>query len=47
MHNEQGVNFLDAELGVALPIFCIHGNHDDPTSSSRAHLSALDLLQVS
>ena len=47
MHNGQGVNFLDAELGVALPIFCIHGNHDDPTSSSRAHLSALDLLQVS
>jgi double-strand break repair protein MRE11 len=30
---------------VAIPVFSIHGNHDDPTGES--HLCALDILQVS
>ena len=24
-------NYMDPSLGVSLPIFCIHGNHDDPS----------------
>lgn len=24
-------NYEDPNLNVALPVFCIHGNHDDPT----------------
>lgn len=35
-------NYEDPNLNVALPVFCIHGNHDDPTGPNQ--LSALDLL---
>eukprot|EP01086_Lenisia_limosa_P005993 TRINITY_DN2407_c0_g1_i2.p1 TRINITY_DN2407_c0_g1~~TRINITY_DN2407_c0_g1_i2.p1 ORF type:complete len:334 (+),score=12.75 TRINITY_DN2407_c0_g1_i2:70-1071(+) len=37
-------NYMDPSLGVSLPIFCIHGNHDDP-SGFGMH-SALDLLNA-
>jgi double-strand break repair protein MRE11 len=36
------VNFEDENVNVALPIFAIHGNHDDP--SGQENLSALDIL---
>ncbi|KAF9885866.1 meiotic recombination [Aspergillus nanangensis] len=39
------VNYEDMDINVAIPIFSIHGNHDDP--SGEGHLAALDLLQVS
>ncbi|RHZ48326.1 MRX complex nuclease subunit [Aspergillus thermomutatus] len=39
------VNYEDLDINVAIPIFSIHGNHDDP--SGEGHLAALDLLQVS
>ncbi|KAJ5083341.1 Double-strand break repair protein mus-23 [Penicillium angulare] len=39
------VNYEDLDMNVAIPIFSIHGNHDDP--SGEGHLAALDLLQVS
>ncbi|KAK2752884.1 meiotic recombination [Arachnomyces sp. PD_36] len=39
------VNYEDLDINVALPVFSIHGNHDDP--SGEGHLAALDLLQVS
>ncbi|KAJ5714547.1 uncharacterized protein N7483_011728 [Penicillium malachiteum] len=39
------VNFEDLDMNIAIPIFSIHGNHDDP--SGEGHLAALDLLQVS
>ncbi|KAI9844974.1 MAG: meiotic recombination [Sclerophora amabilis] len=39
------VNYEDPDINVAIPIFSIHGNHDDP--SGEGHLGALDLLQVS
>ena len=39
------VNYEDPNFNVELPIFVIHGNHDDPTGSGG--LSALDLLSVS
>lgn len=38
-------NYEDLDINVAIPIFSIHGNHDDP--SGEGHLAALDLLQVS
>ncbi|KAI9828127.1 MAG: meiotic recombination [Thelocarpon impressellum] len=39
------VNYEDPDINVALPVFSIHGNHDDP--SGEGHLCALDLLQIS
>ena len=43
------VNFEDEFYSVDLPIFSIHGNHDDPTreAGSTETLAALDLLAVS
>lgn len=38
------VNFEDPNLNVGLPIFTIHGNHDDPTGVDS--LSAVDLLST-
>jgi double-strand break repair protein MRE11 len=41
----QGVNFEDENFAVDLPIFSIHGNHDDPTRDGGTDmLAALDLL---
>ena len=37
-------NYEDPNLNVAIPVFMIHGNHDDPTGAQ--HLSAVDLLSV-
>lgn len=39
------VNYEDPDINVAIPVFSIHGNHDDPTGDG--HYCALDLLQVS
>lgn len=42
------VNYEDANLNVGIPIFSIHGNHDDPQGVGiDGALSALDLLSVS
>ncbi|KAI9362043.1 meiotic recombination 11 [Zopfochytrium polystomum] len=38
------VNYQDPNLNIALPLFSIHGNHDDP--SGDGDLCALDLLSV-
>ena len=39
------VNYEDPNLSVQLPIFIIHGNHDDPTREGTTEaLSALDIL---
>jgi double-strand break repair protein MRE11 len=37
-----GVNFQDPNINISLPIFSIHGNHDDPTGEG--NLCSLDLL---
>ncbi|PNS18912.1 DNA repair protein rad32 [Sphaceloma murrayae] len=37
-------NYEDENLNVAIPVFSIHGNHDDP--SGEGHYSALDILQM-
>ncbi|TAQ88623.1 hypothetical protein B7494_g3072 [Chlorociboria aeruginascens] len=39
------VNYEDPDINVAIPVFSIHGNHDDPTGDGA--FCALDLLQVS
>ncbi|KAI8644707.1 Metallo-dependent phosphatase-like protein [Parasitella parasitica] len=38
-------NYLDENFNVKMPVFSIHGNHDDP--SGVGNLCALNLLQVS
>jgi len=41
------VNYEDPHVAVALPVFSIHGNHDDPTREGGVDaLCALDLLSV-
>lgn len=39
------VNYEDPNLNVSIPVFSIHGNHDDP--SGYGLLSTLDLLAIS
>ncbi|KAI9488966.1 Metallo-dependent phosphatase-like protein [Zychaea mexicana] len=39
---QQGANVYDPNLNVSIPIFTIHGNHDDPVGNG--NLSAMDLL---
>jgi double-strand break repair protein MRE11 len=39
------VNYEDEDINVAIPVFSIHGNHDDPTEEG--NFAALDLLQMS
>ena len=43
------VNYQDANYAVGLPLFSIHGNHDDPSRDQGGGdlLAALDLLAVS
>ncbi|KAF9584172.1 Double-strand break repair protein mre11a [Lunasporangiospora selenospora] len=40
----ENVNYMDPNLNVAIPVFSIHGNHDDP--SGDGNLCALDLLAM-
>lgn len=37
-------NFASPHLNVGLPVFTIHGNHDDPSGAD--NLSAVDLLST-
>ncbi|XP_053729594.1 double-strand break repair protein MRE11 isoform X2 [Synchiropus splendidus] len=39
------VNYQDQNLNISIPVFSIHGNHDDPTGAEG--LCALDLLHAS
>ncbi|KAI0640408.1 DNA repair exonuclease [Trametes meyenii] len=42
------VNYEDPNLNVAIPVFSIHGNHDDPQGAGpEGALCALDMLSVS
>ncbi|KAK7597819.1 hypothetical protein V9T40_010044 [Parthenolecanium corni] len=38
------VNYYDPNLSISIPVFSIHGNHDDPTGQKQ--LSCLDILSV-
>lgn len=41
------INYEDANLNVSMPVFCIHGNHDDPQGVGEdGSLSALDVLSA-
>ncbi|XP_067221444.1 double-strand break repair protein MRE11 isoform X5 [Chanodichthys erythropterus] len=39
------VNYLDNNLNISIPVFSVHGNHDDPTGADG--LCAIDLLSCS
>ncbi|KAI9278189.1 Metallo-dependent phosphatase-like protein [Phascolomyces articulosus] len=39
---QRGCNVYDPNLNISIPIFTIHGNHDDPVG--QGNLSAMDLL---
>ncbi|XP_026193334.1 uncharacterized protein LOC34622899 [Cyclospora cayetanensis] len=39
-----GLNYLNENVNVCMPIFAMHGNHDDPGDAS--HLSPLDILEA-
>ena len=47
----SAINYMDPFYAVELPVFTIHGNHDDPTGSTTSTgtdaLSAVDLLSMS
>lgn len=38
------VNYQDPDINISIPVFSIHGNHDDP--SGDGHFCSLDLLQA-
>ncbi|KAF0720693.1 Aste57867_118 [Aphanomyces stellatus] len=40
------VNYEDPNMNIRLPVFSIHGNHDDPTGEAGRSLAALDLLSA-
>ncbi|KAL8431399.1 hypothetical protein Efla_001754 [Eimeria flavescens] len=39
-----GLNYLNENVNVCMPVFAMHGNHDDPGDAS--HLSPLDILEA-
>ncbi|SGY15283.1 BQ5605_C013g07313 [Microbotryum silenes-dioicae] len=42
------INYLDENINVGLPVFSIHGNHDDPQGTgAEGALCALDILSAS
>lgn len=43
--NFSHANYEDLDINVAIPVFSIHGNHDDPTG--RGYYGPLDVLQMS
>ncbi|GAA5929988.1 MRX complex nuclease subunit [Sporobolomyces koalae] len=46
--NWPGVNYEDENINVGLPVFSIHGNHDDPQGvGAEGALCALDVLSAS
>ena len=43
----NSVNFVDPHINVALPVFSIHGNHDEPGADITGHsIAPLDLLST-
>eukprot|EP01083_Nonionella_stella_P073035 197195_1 len=43
--SEGRANFEDPNLNISMPVFSIHGNHDDPVGVG--HYAAMDLMSVS
>jgi len=45
LSTEWNLNYLNPSLQISMPVFIVHGNHDDPSVDTR--ISAIDLLQNS
>jgi DNA repair exonuclease SbcCD nuclease subunit len=46
-HSFPAINYEDSNLNVGIPVFSIHGNHDDPQGAGPdGALCALDMLSV-
>lgn len=41
---QKSANFEDPNINISVPVFSIHGNHDDPSGFGR--LSSLDILSI-
>lgn len=44
--NHPIVNFEDQNLNVSIPVFSIHGNHDDPCGKIIHHMSIVYLFII-
>ena len=45
--SKKDANFEDMNMNVGLPVFAIHGNHDDPTrDGGMSSFAALDILSA-
>lgn len=40
------VNYQDCNLNISIPIFSIHGNHDDPTGVIIGFLQFVEILEM-
>lgn len=40
------VNYQDGNLNISIPIFSIHGNHDDPTGVIIGFLQFVEILEM-
>ncbi len=40
------VNYEDPDINVAIPVFSIHGNHDDPTGVCLSHVIEAEIAHI-
>lgn len=40
------VNYQDGNLNISIPVFSIHGNHDDPTGVIIVFLKFVEILEI-
>lgn len=41
LSNTSTVNYLDENINISIPVFSIHGNHDDPSGSGKKCLNII------
>lgn len=46
LHGVESGTSIESALKASLPVFAVHGNHDDPVVGARLSLSPLDILQA-
>ena len=40
------MNYQDGNLNISIPVFSIHGNHDDPTGVIIVFLKFVEILEI-